>query len=992
MEKSSAMAIAKRTRAAAKRRGAAGSSRASETPAVPASAAVAAVVDAAAGGQHSRAIEIATAALAEPGGPVAEQLTLLALRGESRIALGALDAASEDADAMIELAKRARAKGGAARALCLRAAVRIRAGNYEEAVPAATAAWKDAKRAGLPRLEALALLLLAEAESRQGGQDESCIEHALAARKHYDALGDASGAGRAMWVVSMARSHQGRAKDADAAAHEALALCKSAGDQLGIGNALNMLNFNEGDLGKAFRNAAQAIAAFEACGHVERQAMMTINAAIGYDLLGLAPRALRMARKGDELYARAGAWKAVAWNAWRLADAEISFGRLDRARAHVADGVAKATDTQLKAHAAVEAPALLARIAREEGRFDESVKLMRRALAALAPLDTAGPLIERLHELAQSQLGAGQPRAALATTRRAIALHRKLGLGALQGLDPETLWWRHSLALAANGRDDDAWEALERAYGFICQSVGSLGDEGLRRNALNKPRNRRDIVAAWLRGARRRKLPAPRRLAHLQGETHFRAPFERLVDTGLRLNELRTTAELHEFLIEEATELTGGERVLLVLETPQGRALAGASVPRGEQAEATLRRVAPWLDEAHQKRSVILRHDPRGTGDFGRRSRIVAPLVARREVLGCLYADVDEAFGPFHDGDRDLVGMLAAQAAVALDNARWAEGLEREVAQRTAEARSAQAQAEQRAGELALINSIQQGIASKLDFQGIVDLVGDRLGAVFGSEDLSIRWWDDQADTWWPVYAIEHGIRLDKRPPRPVPRDEPAWPLLHEGIGVRLGTRAEQLAAGMKGAAPGTDWCLAIMAAPIRSAQRVLGAIVIENHEREHAFGEADLRVLATIGATLGTALENALLFDETQRLLKETEERNAELAVINSIQQGVAGSLDFQGDRGPRRGQAARGLRHRRHGHPLAGREDRRDPLPLRVRAWRAAPPGAVHGGLGRGRSPAAFGAAKPWCSTPGRKPRRSRWGRFPAPTAAPRPYSSRS
>ncbi len=42
-------------------------------------------------------------------------------------------------------------------------------------------------------------------------------------------------------------------------------------------------------------------------------------------------------------------------------------------------------------------------------------------------------------------------------------------------------------------------------------------------------------------------------------------------------------------------------------------------------------------------------------------------------------------------------------------------------------------------------------------------------------------------------------------------------------------------------------------------------------------------------------ALENARLFDETQRLLKETEQRNAELAVINSIQQGLAAKLNFQ-------------------------------------------------------------------------------------------------
>ena len=68
--------------------------------------------------------------------------------------------------------------------------------------------------------------------------------------------------------------------------------------------------------------------------------------------------------------------------------------------------------------------------------------------------------------------------------------------------------------------------------------------------------------------------------------------------------------------------------------------------------------------------------------------------------------------------------MLAAQAAVALANIRASEGLEAKVAERTA-------QLEQRAGELALINRIQQGIAAELDFQAIVDLVGDKLSEVF---------------------------------------------------------------------------------------------------------------------------------------------------------------------------------------------------------------------------------------------------------------------
>jgi GAF domain-containing protein len=76
----------------------------------------------------------------------------------------------------------------------------------------------------------------------------------------------------------------------------------------------------------------------------------------------------------------------------------------------------------------------------------------------------------------------------------------------------------------------------------------------------------------------------------------------------------------------------------------------------------------------------------------------------------------------------------------------------------------------------------------------------------------------------------------------------------------------------------------------------VLGAIVLENYEREHAFGAAAVRLLTTVAASMGVALENARLFDETQRLLKETEQRAAELAIVNTVQQSLASKLDIQG------------------------------------------------------------------------------------------------
>ena len=56
------------------------------------------------GGQHARAIEMATQALAAPKLQPAERMHLLDLRAESYSAQGKLDLAAEDAAAMLKLA------------------------------------------------------------------------------------------------------------------------------------------------------------------------------------------------------------------------------------------------------------------------------------------------------------------------------------------------------------------------------------------------------------------------------------------------------------------------------------------------------------------------------------------------------------------------------------------------------------------------------------------------------------------------------------------------------------------------------------------------------------------------------------------------------------------------------------------------------------------------------------------------------------------------
>src|SRR5207249_1326986 len=94
---------------------------------------------------------------------------------------------------------------------------------------------------------------------------------------------------------------------------------------------------------------------------------------------------------------------------------------------------------------------------------------------------------------------------------------------------------------------------------------------------------------------------------------------------------------------------------------------------------------------------------------------------------------------------------------------------------------------------------------------------------------------------------------------------------------------------------PGTGRATSVIMVPILGGDHVLGMISLEDYERENAYGDADARLLSTVAASMGIALENARLFDETQRLFKESEQRAAQLAIINSVQQGLAAELNFQ-------------------------------------------------------------------------------------------------
>ena len=795
-------------------------------------------VELARAGRHAEAVQVVSEALSAGGLGAAQQVALLELRAESHVAAGALDLADADARAMHALARRSPALR--ARACNCEALVAARRGDANAAVVIATAALEAARRSRDPALEGLSLLRLADAQYRTFDGHQAALDHATRATAIFERLGDRARQGRARCLQGFAYSRQSRVAESQQAAAEALALAQACGDLQGQGSALNLLTYHMPDIALRLKRLHQALAAYKSAGDVPGQAAIVNNLGNAYMALGMYRRARRLYREAVAIGRRTGV--PIHVPTWNLSQIEIALVHPEAAAAHAADWEAQLRALGLSAAKPYES-FIRGQLALRQGQAAQALPLFARALRQAGTGNVEGRILFLAYS-ARAHLAAGDPARALAATRRACKLHRAAGLASLDAIERSELWWRHSQALRACGLDAEADEALAQAWRFVLDSLESLGDEGLRRNVLNKPEATREIVRAWLSHARRHKLPRAQREPHLTGTANLGEPFERLVDTGLRLNELKSESELREFLVDEVTELSGAERVLLLLETPGGVAIGGAELPSGEDPATALADIGPWIDEARRTRAVSLRHVPGRKPPIDQRSSIVAPLIAQRELLGYVYCDIDGAFGRFREGDRDLLAMLAAQAAVALANLRTQEGLERTVAERTAELA-------QRAGELAIINGIQQAMAAELDFQAIVDLVGDKLREVFATGDIGIWWWDAEKRTGHGLYVFEHGVR-HHHPPYVMPPGDPLERVLDRRETLHVNNRAESAAIGLN-AIEGTDQSLSALIMPIIGGDRVLGSVVLEDYERENAFGPDAVRLLGTVVASMGT-------------------------------------------------------------------------------------------------------------------------------------------
>jgi signal transduction histidine kinase len=194
-----------------------------------------------------------------------------------------------------------------------------------------------------------------------------------------------------------------------------------------------------------------------------------------------------------------------------------------------------------------------------------------------------------------------------------------------------------------------------------------------------------------------------------------------LVEAGISLSSELSLDALLQRIVETAAQLTGARYAALGVVDPSGRALERfLTTGIDEQTRAAIGNepvgrgiVGVVIREAKPLRLRDIAEDPRSVGFPPHHPPMTTflgvPILLRNVAYGNLYLTEKEAGGEFTEEDEELTQLLAAQAAVAIENARLHESSTRWLRQ------------------LESLNEIGNALSSQLDLAPLLSIVAARL-------------------------------------------------------------------------------------------------------------------------------------------------------------------------------------------------------------------------------------------------------------------------
>ncbi|MFN2290830.1 MAG: GAF domain-containing protein [Anaerolineae bacterium] len=281
-----------------------------------------------------------------------------------------------------------------------------------------------------------------------------------------------------------------------------------------------------------------------------------------------------------------------------------------------------------------------------------------------------------------------------------------------------------------------------------------------------------------------------------------------------------------------------------------GEGLIGAAAASGETILVN--------DAAADPRLVAL-------GEWDCAASLSTPIRTAEGVIGVLHTEADRRMA-FSEQDAAALALAADQLSVAIQNARLFGEIERRVA------------------ELATINQIGRAISSALDASELYDLIYNQVSKLLDTQNFHLALYDRDRDQIRVEFLVERG---QPKEPAILPAGQSlTGHVIETGAPVLIRHGSSEFAAehglSLEGE-PARSW----LGVPMIADDKVIGAIVIQSFRRDNAFDAGHRELLTTIAGQAAVAFQNARLFEERERRIRE-------LAVLNEMSKAISSTLEL--------------------------------------------------------------------------------------------------
>jgi PAS domain S-box-containing protein len=260
--------------------------------------------------------------------------------------------------------------------------------------------------------------------------------------------------------------------------------------------------------------------------------------------------------------------------------------------------------------------------------------------------------------------------------------------------------------------------------------------------------------------------------------------------------------------------------------------------------------------------------------DFAAVSAAIAvPFKFNDQVVGVLalsHYDPERTFG---SDEIEILGRFAELAAIALDNAQLYTAAQRELIERTRVEVKLLRQNEY----LLAMNEMTLALMNRLDSADVLDVIVTRVAALVGAPhgfiDLIVPGEEEMLAQVFTGSFAGFDYRLKRG----------------EGISGRVWETGQPFAVDDYATWPGRmpdpafDGYHATMAVPLKSGNRVIGALGLSHEEAGRLFSEDDIEIAGRFAELASIALDNVQLYQAAQQELAERRRAEEQLRRLNA-------------------------------------------------------------------------------------------------------------